>query len=90
MSAAAAAARSLKLWLVLRMYGLKKLRELIRHHLTLADWFAAAVAADHRFEIAAPPRFGLTCFRLKGVGRDGNLALLERINSSGRRGGEGN
>jgi len=76
--------RSLKLWLVLRMYGLKKLRELIRHHLTLADWFAAAVAADARFEIAAPPRFGLTCFRLKGVGGDGNLALLERINSSGK------
>jgi glutamate/tyrosine decarboxylase-like PLP-dependent enzyme len=78
--------RSLKLWLVLRMYGVKKLRELVRHHIGLAEWFAAAVAADGRFEIAAPPRFGLTCFRLRDLGREGNLALLEKVNSSGMNG----
>lgn len=41
------------------------------------------VSADDRFEVAAPPRFGLTCFRLKGVSNDVNKQLVERINQEG-------
>jgi glutamate/tyrosine decarboxylase-like PLP-dependent enzyme len=55
--------RSLKLFFVLRTYGAEKLREYVRHHIALAQAFAALVAADSRFELAAPPRFGLVCFR---------------------------
>lgn len=39
--------------------------------------------ATHRFELVAPPRFGLVCLRLKGVGNDGNRALLAAINNAG-------
>lgn len=55
--------RSLKLFFVLRMYGAEKMRTYISHHIALASHFAARVSADPRFEIAAPPRFGLVCFR---------------------------
>ncbi|GIM15937.1 hypothetical protein Vretimale_18591 [Volvox reticuliferus] len=54
--------RSLKLYFVLRMYGSEKLRSYLRHHIALAQVFAAAVDSDPRFELAAPQRFGLVCF----------------------------
>ncbi|KXZ45278.1 hypothetical protein GPECTOR_56g374 [Gonium pectorale] len=76
--------RSLKLYFVLRMYGAEKLRAYLRHHIALAAAFAAALQADPRFELAAPQRFGLVCFRLRDVPRQVNAALLEAVNASGR------
>ena len=58
--------RSLKMYFVLRMYGAESLRRYIRHHVALAQYLADRVAEDERFEIAAPPRFGLVCFRYEG------------------------
>ena len=55
--------RSLKLYFVMRMYGAESLRLYIRHHVALSQYLADRVAEDPRFEIAAPPRFGLVCFR---------------------------
>jgi aromatic-L-amino-acid/L-tryptophan decarboxylase len=57
--------RALKLWFVMRSYGAEGLRGYVRHHMRLAELFAQLVSADARFEIAAPVRFGLVCFRLK-------------------------
>ncbi|KAG2449038.1 hypothetical protein HYH02_005790 [Chlamydomonas schloesseri] len=76
--------RSLKLYFLLRMYGAEKLRSYLRHHIALAGAFAQQVAADPRFELAAPQRFGLVCFRLRGVPREVNAALLAALNASGR------
>ena len=57
--------RALKLWFVLRSYGRAGLQDYLRHHLALAATVEARVRADPRFELAAPPRFALVCFRLK-------------------------
>ncbi|CAM9528472.1 unnamed protein product [Ectocarpus fasciculatus] len=57
--------RALKIWLTMRAFGLEKVRGLIRRHTQLATNFEAMVNEDDRFEIVAPPRFGLVCFRLK-------------------------
>lgn len=57
--------RSLKLWMVLRMYGLDGLRHHIRRHCLLADAFADKVRGDDRFELAAEPALGLVCFRVR-------------------------
>ena len=51
--------------------------------MSLAQRFAAHVAADDRFEVAAPHPFSLVCFRLK-AGDAPSEALLDRINASGR------
>lgn len=56
---------------------------MVRHHIALGQWFAAQVAADERFEVATPPRFGLTCFRLRGVDNAANKQLLDNINAVG-------
>jgi glutamate/tyrosine decarboxylase-like PLP-dependent enzyme len=76
--------RSLKLFFVLRMYGEQQIQAYLRHHIALAQYFARLVQQDERFELAAPQRFGLVCFRLKGVGRQANAALLDEVNATGK------
>jgi aromatic-L-amino-acid decarboxylase len=74
--------RALKLWFVIRHYGVEGLRHHIRRHVALAQEFAGWVRADPRFELAAPAPLNLVCFRLR-AGDDVNRALLERLNASG-------
>jgi len=74
--------RALKLWFVIRHYGIEGLQHHIRQHIALAQQFALWVEQDHRFELAAPVPLNLVCFRLR-VGDAANQALLERLNRSG-------
>ncbi|CAL5409247.1 unnamed protein product [Camellia sinensis] len=56
--------RAMKLWLVLRSYGVANLRNLIRGHVNMAKRLEGLVAMDSRFEDVAPRNFGLVCFRI--------------------------
>ncbi|XP_061850938.1 aromatic-L-amino-acid decarboxylase isoform X2 [Colius striatus] len=73
--------RSLKLWFVLRMYGVTGLQEHIRKHISLSHQFEHLVLQDERFEICAEVVLGLICFRLKGS-NELNKALLKSINDA--------
>jgi aromatic-L-amino-acid decarboxylase len=75
--------RALKLWFVMRHYGRSGLRAHIREGVRLAQVFEELVAGDERFELAAPRRLALVCFRRRG-GDDANRALLESVNRGGR------
>jgi aromatic-L-amino-acid decarboxylase len=74
--------RSLKLWFVIRHYGVEGLRYHVRRHVALAQEFARWVEGDERFELAVPPPLNLVCFRHVG-GETINQRLLERINQGG-------
>jgi aromatic-L-amino-acid decarboxylase len=74
--------RALKLWFVLRHYGMEGLQHHVRQHIALAQEFASWVRNDSRFELAAPAPFNLVCFRLK-AGDAANQSLMERLNRSG-------
>src|SRR5579859_4204661 len=74
--------RSLKLWFVIRHYGMEGLRYHIRRHVELAQEFAAWVRDDARFELAAPAPLNLVCFRHRADDQF-NEALLDRLNRSG-------
>jgi aromatic-L-amino-acid/L-tryptophan decarboxylase len=74
--------RSLKLWAVLRCYGAERLRGIVREHIRLADLFAGWVEESPGWELVAPQRFSLVCFRQVGTDED-NERLLERVNASG-------
>jgi aromatic-L-amino-acid/L-tryptophan decarboxylase len=74
--------RSLKLWFVIRHYGVEGLRHHVREHIRLAQQFAKWVQDDPRFEVVAPVPLNLVCFRLK-AGDAANQNLMDRLNQSG-------
>jgi aromatic-L-amino-acid decarboxylase len=75
--------RALKLWFVIRHYGVEGLRQHIREHVRLAQEFKTWVEADPDFEIAAPAPLNLVCFRHVG-GDETNQRLMDRLNESGK------
>ena len=75
--------RALKLWCVIRSYGVEGLRAMVRWHVQLTNEFVARLRSDSRFEIVAPVSLNLVCFRLKGADSV-NEALLHKLNASGR------
>jgi aromatic-L-amino-acid decarboxylase len=75
--------RSLKLWFVIRYYGIEGLQHHIRRHVELAQLFAGWVKASDRFELATIPPLNLVCFRHRG-GDDVNRKIMDRLNADGR------
>lgn len=82
--------RALKLWFVIRTYGVEGLRARIREHCRLAREFAAWVDADPNFERLAPVPFSTVCFRYRPAGETDesalerlNAQLLDAVNASG-------
>ena len=74
--------RALKLWFVIRHYGVEGLRYHIQRHVELAQEFAAWIKKDDRFELVLSPPLNLVCFRHRG-GNDTNQKLMDRLNRSG-------
>jgi aromatic-L-amino-acid decarboxylase len=80
--------RALKLWMVIRAFGVEGLRERIREHCALARELAGRIEADPRFELAAPVPFSAVCFRARIDGTPEeqnrfNERLLARLNAAG-------
>lgn len=75
--------RALKLWFVLRLYGVENLQEHIRRHCGFAKQFEGLCKKDERFEIVGEVAMGLVCFRLKGA-NEPSEQLLKRINGRGK------
>ena len=75
--------RALKLWFVIRHYGVQGLQAHIRRHVELAQMLTEWIRQDDSFELAAPAPLNLVCFRLK---KDDsvNQQLLEGLNQSGK------
>ncbi|XP_062152631.1 tryptophan decarboxylase TDC2-like [Alnus glutinosa] len=83
--------KSLRLWFVLRSYGVANLQSHIRSDVRMAKMFEGFVQSDPRFEIVVPRWFALVCFRLNPFSWAGsgytevlNRKLLEWVNSTGR------
>lgn len=83
--------RALKLWFVIRSYGVEGLRSMIRAHIDLARTLCDQVSGEADFEILSPLRLSLFSFRYHPAGIDDeaeldalNLKLLEALNDSGR------
>ena len=74
--------RALKLWFVIRYYGIEGLQHHVRQHIALAQEFVQWVNNDSRFELAAPAPLNLICFRHK-VGDEANQTIMDRLNQSG-------
>ena len=75
--------RALKLWFVIRHYGVQGLRAHIRRHVAWAAELEDALREDDRFEIASPRSLSLITFRVR-AGDDATRELHRRLNASGR------
>jgi len=80
--------RALKLWFVIRAFGVDGLRERIRAHCALAREFAQWVEKEPGFELCAPLPFSTVCFRAVPPGtpeeQDAfNERLLGSVNGEG-------
>ena len=67
---------------MLRCYGREGLQRVLREHIRLAALFAEWVEGDPEWELCAPQRFSLVCFRRK-ASDEANEAMLERANRGG-------
>lgn len=82
--------RSLKLWFVLRYFGVEGLQTQLREHIRLGQLFAKWIEEHAQFELLAPTPFSTICFRAKPDGwnenklNELNEKLLNEINSTGK------
>jgi aromatic-L-amino-acid decarboxylase len=85
--------RALKLWFVIRTYGVEGLQDRLRQHLRLAQMFKGWVEEDPDFELLAPVPLQTVCFRFNPKGCGGlpaqeldkiNESILNEVNRSGR------
>ncbi len=75
--------RSIKLWFVIRHYGIEGLQFHIRKHVELARKFTEWIKQSDDFEIFVEPPFNLVCFRHK-AGDDFNMKLMNEVNATGK------
>jgi aromatic-L-amino-acid decarboxylase len=75
--------RAVKLWLVIRHYGIEGIRYHVREHVALAQEFASWVREDSDFEVVAPVPLNLVCFRHRS-GDEATEAVMNKVNESGK------
>lgn len=83
--------RALKLWFVIRTYGLEGLQARLREHIRIGQWLAAEIEKEPDFELLAPVPLNLVCFRYRPEGDFSedelnrlNEQLLQSLNDSGK------
>jgi aromatic-L-amino-acid decarboxylase len=82
--------RALKLWCVIKCYGITGIQEKIRLHIQIAMNLAENISQETDFEIMAPVVLNTVCFRYLPAGKDDdqlnliNQELNHRLNDSGK------
>ena len=81
--------RALKLWMIIRAFGVEGLRRLIREHCVMASNLARAIASTPSWVVVAPVHFGLVVFRYQPHGCSDQQAdqlteaIMHRVNETG-------
>jgi len=82
--------RALKLWFVIRSYGVNGLRDKVRDHILWAEELGKKIDAQEDFEVLAPVPLSTICFRYTPMGisseeqvNELNADLLEQLNATG-------
>jgi aromatic-L-amino-acid decarboxylase len=83
--------RALKLWFVIRDFGVEGIRGKVRDHLDWAAELADEINKNSEFELFEPQHLGLVCFRYAPPGISDkeelnrmNMELMQTLNSSGK------
>jgi aromatic-L-amino-acid decarboxylase len=70
--------RALKLWFVIRSYGVEGLQNIVREHIRLARLFRDWISGTDFFELLAPVNFSVVCFRLNDGREEKALTVLNK------------
>jgi len=76
--------RALKLWFVLRGFGLEGIRQRLREQIALNEYFAEQIVQSGRFTLLKPPFLGFTIFRVNADDDTASEKLLASVNASGK------
>ena len=76
--------RALKLWFLMRHYGMEGLRERMRNHVAWSQTLCERLRAEGDFEIVTEPILSLWTFRKSSATDDETQALVDAINDDGR------
>ena len=76
--------RALKLWFVLRSFGLEGIRHKLREHIALNEYFAEKISESGRFILLKKPFLGFTLFRVNAEDDSVTEQLLKTVNASGK------
>jgi aromatic-L-amino-acid/L-tryptophan decarboxylase len=74
--------RALKLWSVIRTYGIEGLQKKIREHISIASILSEMISKEKDFEILAPVVISVVCFRFNpsGCSEEEKNVLNEKLN----------
>ncbi|SMD32708.1 aromatic-L-amino-acid decarboxylase [Reichenbachiella faecimaris] len=81
--------RALKLWFVIRDFGIEGIQTRLREHISYAQWFANQVVENENFELVIEPALNVVCFRMTTPEKAEdqldqlNAELIGAINDSG-------
>lgn len=82
--------RALKLWSVIRTYGIEGLQQKVRYHIDIASKLSGMISKEPDFEMLAPVVISVVCFRFKPAGYSDedlnhlNEKLNHQLNDSGK------
>lgn len=83
--------RALKLWFVIRSFGVEGIRRKVSEHIRLANWLKDQVSNDSRFELMAPLTLNVVCFRIHPENitsmdelNNLNESILKQLNATGK------
>jgi aromatic-L-amino-acid decarboxylase len=82
--------RALKLWFVIRNFGIEGIKDLVREHIRIAKQLAEKIRASDNFEVVKPQHLNVVCFRyhpekireIEDLNRL-NQELMYKLNESG-------
>jgi aromatic-L-amino-acid/L-tryptophan decarboxylase len=83
--------RALKLWFVIRSFGVEGIRRKVSEHILLANWLKDQMLKDSRFELMAPLTLNVVCFRIHPENINSmddlnslNESILKQLNATGK------
>lgn len=83
--------RALKLWFVIRDYGVEGIKQKVQDHIDWATELGEQIQSEPGFELIAPQHLSLVCFRYRPKAANSydavnklNMSLMQKLNESGK------
>lgn len=80
----ARATKSIRLWMVIKAFGIEGLRQILRKHLSLCVVMEKYISESKEFEVFTKPNLNMITFRLRSKGNEDVEDYVDYVNSTGK------